>query len=111
MPQAPATFRPSNQSQRTEQQRKRDYDSTREQSHKRGYGHKWRQARGAWLREHPLCIECEAGGVITPAFAIDHIKPHKGDMKLFWDRKNWQSLCKHHHDSKTAREDSSFAGG
>ncbi|WP_456848588.1 hypothetical protein [Bradyrhizobium sp. USDA 4504] len=24
---------------------------------------------------------------------MDHIVPHRGDMKLFWDRKNWQALA------------------
>ena len=24
---------------------------------------------------------------------LDHIVPHKGDMKVFWDRANWQGLC------------------
>ncbi|MGI6721758.1 MAG: HNH endonuclease [Anaerovoracaceae bacterium] len=31
--------------------------------------------------------------------------PHRGDQKLFWDRSNWQSLCKSCHDSKTMTED------
>ena len=24
---------------------------------------------------------------------VDHIIPHRGDMKLFWDRKNWQPMA------------------
>ncbi|MFD1675419.1 HNH endonuclease signature motif containing protein [Alicyclobacillus fodiniaquatilis] len=36
---------------------------------------------------------------------VDHKVPHKGDKKLFWDSKNWQPMCKSHHDAKTARED------
>lgn len=39
------------------------------------------------------------------AIIVDHIIPHRGDMKLFWDEDNWQSLCKHCHDVKTAKED------
>jgi 5-methylcytosine-specific restriction protein A len=38
------------------------------------------------------------------AEVVDHIKPHKGDMTLFWDENNWQSLCKMHHDRKTILE-------
>lgn len=30
---------------------------------------------------------------------VDHIDPHRGDMKKFWDSANWQSLCKTCHDS------------
>jgi 5-methylcytosine-specific restriction endonuclease McrA len=42
---------------------------------------------------------CQAEGELTPASVVDHIKPHRGDQKLFWDSENWQSLCKLHHDS------------
>jgi 5-methylcytosine-specific restriction endonuclease McrA len=24
---------------------------------------------------------------------VDHITPHRGDLKLFWQRSNWQALC------------------
>lgn len=24
---------------------------------------------------------------------VDHIIPHRGDQKLFWDTTNWQSAC------------------
>jgi len=36
---------------------------------------------------------------------VDHIKPHKGDMELFWDSDTWQPLCKSCHDSIKAREE------
>ena len=36
---------------------------------------------------------------------VDHIRPHRGDPVLFWDEKNWQSLCKSCHDKKTWNED------
>ena len=36
---------------------------------------------------------------------LDHIIPHRGDQKLFWDRSNWQPLCEHHHNVKTMTED------
>ena len=45
-------------------------------------------------------------GKYTQATAVDHIVPHRGDSKLFWDRNNWQPLCKPCHDRKTGREDS-----
>jgi 5-methylcytosine-specific restriction protein A len=38
------------------------------------------------------------------ATEVDHIIPHKGDMKLFWDSDNWQGLCKSCHSKKTAKE-------
>lgn len=49
-------------------------------------------------------------GQLTEAKVVDHIKPHRGDKELFWDSTNWQSLCKRHHDIKTATEDGGFTG-
>ncbi len=42
---------------------------------------------------------------ITLATVVDHIKPHKGDERLFFDINNLQPLCKPCHDRKTAKED------
>lgn len=49
--------------------------------------------------------EIQAEGHITMATVVDHIIPHRGDQKLFWDRSNWQPLCEHHHNVKTMTED------
>lgn len=73
---------------------------------KRGYGSKWRKARKTYLSEHPLCVECLKHGKYIQATVVDHIVPHRMDMKLFWDKSNWQSLCKTCHDKKTGRFDS-----
>ncbi len=70
---------------------------------KRGYGRRWQRASKAWLAQHPLCAECDRGGHVTAAVLVDHIVPHRGDQKLFWNRGNWQSLCKPCHDTKTQR--------
>ena len=67
----------------------------------RGYNAEWRKARLAYLKQHPLCAECMRNGQYTPATVIDHIIPHRGDQKLFWDQTNWQPLCKGCHDKKT----------
>lgn len=66
------------------------------------YGHKWRLVRAAHLAESPLCVACLAKGATVPATEVDHITPHRGDMTLFWDVDNWQSLCKPCHSKKTA---------
>jgi 5-methylcytosine-specific restriction protein A len=65
---------------------------------------KWKAARLVYLRQHPICKDCEELGVVEVATDVDHITPHKGDRKVFWDRKNWQSLCHRCHSRKTARE-------
>lgn len=46
--------------------------------------------------------------MVRAASVVDHRRPHRGDMKLFWDRNNWQSMAKECHDRKTAREDGGF---
>lgn len=60
--------------------------------------------RPAQLMREPFCRECAKRGIRTRATVVDHIKPHRGDWRLFVDPANHQSLCKHHHDQKTARE-------
>jgi 5-methylcytosine-specific restriction protein A len=41
---------------------------------------------------------------LTPATAVDHIQPHRGDYELFWDSDNWQPLCATCHGRKTLAE-------
>lgn len=92
-------------------QAQREQDQRRGSAHQRGYGRAWQKASKAYLRAHPLC-QCEAcdDGCkrVTPASVVDHKVPHKGDMALFWDSSNWQSMSKPCHDRKTAREDGGF---
>jgi 5-methylcytosine-specific restriction protein A len=39
----------------------------------------------------------------------DHIEPHRGDDRLFWDENNLQTLCKGCHDEvKQAEEQASL---
>lgn len=72
----------------------------------RGYDSRWQKARKRFLAAHPLCVECLKEGKYTKATVVDHIQAHRGDPELFWDERNWQPLCKFHHDQKTGREDS-----
>ncbi len=67
----------------------------------RGYDGRWQKARAIFLKQHPLCAFCQAEGKIVPATVVDHIIPHRGDQRLFWDQTNWESLCKECHDKKT----------
>lgn len=48
---------------------------------------------------------CAARGVQSAAEVVDHIVPHRGDRELFWNRGNWQSLCKRCHDGRKQREE------
>jgi 5-methylcytosine-specific restriction enzyme A len=83
---------------------KRALDRQRPSAARRGYGPGWRRARAAFLAQHPLCAACRALGRVVPATVVDHVVPHRGDQKLFWDQTNWAPACKPCHDAKTARE-------
>lgn len=87
------------------------YNRQRGSSTQQGYNARWRAARKRYLAEHPLCAQCLKQGKLIPATVVDHIVPHKGDQRLFWDESNWQALCKICHDSKTAREDGRWGKG
>jgi 5-methylcytosine-specific restriction protein A len=78
-------------------------DARRPNSGERGYDAEWRKARADFLDAHPTCSHCDA-----PATVVDHVVAHKGDKTLFWDRSNWQPLCKRCHDHKTATQDGAF---
>jgi 5-methylcytosine-specific restriction protein A len=85
-------------------QREKELDAKRANANVRGYNAAWHKSRRQFLGQHPLCVVCESEGRIEPATVVDHIIPHKGDWRVFWDESNWQSLCEHHHNQKTARE-------
>jgi 5-methylcytosine-specific restriction protein A len=65
------------------------------------YGRPWQRKAKAFLTEdaHIWCVQCHA-----LATEVDHRIPHKNDPVLFWDRRNWQPLCKPCHSAKTASE-------
>ena len=79
----------------------------RRSSTQRGYGARWQASSKAWLAKHPFCADPFGvhGDNAVPATEADHIVPHKGDMKLFWNfDTNIQGLCKSCHSRKTASE-------
>ncbi|MCI5499212.1 MAG: HNH endonuclease [Clostridiales bacterium] len=60
--------------------------------------------RPAQLMREPFCRVCASKGWRTRATVVDHVVPFRGDWALFVSPANHQSLCKFHHDQKTARE-------
>lgn len=72
-------------------------------SAKRGYGYKWQKYRERYLASNPLCVMCLAGGTTRAASVVDHVTPHRGDHRLFWNPKNHQALCKQCHDGAKQR--------
>lgn len=64
----------------------------------------WQSIRQQQLSAYPLCERCLGFDVVTPAVAVDHVQPHKGDRALFLDAGNRQSLCVSCHSHKTGKE-------
>ena len=87
---------------------KSDYDRKRLSSYDRGYNTRWKKYRKAFLSAHPLCVRCLENNKTTAATVVDHIVPHKGNQRLFWNKENHQALCKKCHDRKSASEDGGF---
>lgn len=69
---------------------------------------RWQAMRQKQLAREPLCRSCMSAGKITAASEVDHIVPHKGNERLFYDAGNLQSLCHGCHSTKTARENGGF---
>lgn len=107
MPMRPPLFRPAGIKPRAarERDRKADHDRTRPNSGARLYGAEWRKASADFKALHPICCTPGCG---KPTKMVDHIKPHRGDLVLFWDRSNWQPFCWRCHSRKTAKHDGGF---
>lgn len=71
----------------------------------RGYTGRWDRARREHLRREPYCRFCLRRRRKVTATHVDHVVPHRGDKKLFWDRNNWQSLCTTCHNSAKQSEE------
>lgn len=66
---------------------------------------RWRKIREQQLRKEPLCEMCLQDRRIENATVCDHVEPHKGDVEKFYAGP-FQSLCKVHHDSAKAIQES-----
>lgn len=89
----------------------------------RGYGARWQRERKTFLAQphNQFCIKCRRRGLLNPGtmrmdgtpetnrrrigLVVDHIIPHKGDKRLFWNQDNWQPLCHDDHDIVKQREE------
>lgn len=58
---------------------------------------RWAKRSRAQRRAYPLCEMCLLDQRICRADVADHVIPHRGDEKLFWEGE-LQSLCKICHD-------------
>ena len=85
-------------------EKRKQYDQARNKEWQHLYNARWRRERSAYLMSHPLCAHCLAVGRVTAAVILDHVIPHKGNVKLFWDKSNRQGLCAKCHNVKTYQE-------
>ncbi len=70
----------------------------------------WRKRRARHLHHNPLCVMCQARGIVTQANTVDHVTPHRGDPVLFAGP--LQSLCPACHSrDKQQLERSGFVRG
>ncbi len=60
----------------------------------------WKRMSKQKLNDNPICQDCEK----RLSTEVDHITPHHGDLKLFFDYLNLQALCKSCHSKKTVKE-------
>ncbi len=63
----------------------------------------WKALRSQHLKTNRVCVQCGSHATV-----VDHIRPWKGDRRLFLDPANMQSLCRSCHSTKTASTDGGF---
>lgn len=97
-------YAPRSHLSKRERQRKQQLDLRRGTPAERGYDKDWYAVREVFIKEHPLCLFCEQEGKVVPAEVVDHIISISEDPSLRLVKSNLRSLCKRHHDSRTARE-------
>lgn len=83
---------PSGQRCACQRAKAKAYDAKRGTAAQRGYGTRWQHESKAFLAL-PGNARC-ACGCGRPADMVDHIRAHKGDAVLFWDRSNWQPMAR-----------------
>lgn len=67
---------------------------------------RWRALRlKVFLRDLYTCQMCGRLEGDTSKLVCDHIKPHRGDERVFWDEANLQTLCKACHDTVKQAEE------
>ena len=70
----------------------------------------WKRRRDAQLAREPFCRECAKHGLRVEATDVDHVVPHRGDLRLFLYG-DLQSLCHTCHSRKTVAENAEIFSG
>jgi 5-methylcytosine-specific restriction endonuclease McrA len=89
-----------------QQRRKVEADKRRPSARQRGYDKRWECETADYLArpENKFCA-CGCGKF---ANMVDHKVAHKGDMRLFWDRANWQPMNRRCNSRKAASREGGF---
>lgn len=64
----------------------------------------WRRCRESMLATSPLCADCLAREILTPALPVHHIQERKDRPDLAYEPDNLQALCAACHNAKRTRE-------
>jgi len=64
---------------------------------------RWKNARKKFMARYPTCVDCG-----RPGRQVDHKIPHRGNLTLFWDVRNWETRCWSCHSRKTTQQDGGF---
>jgi len=100
-----STYCPACQSiQDTKKQSYRQDQDKRPSSRARGYDTAWERLRNWYLKQNPLCIDCQGAGVIRPAVVVHHIIPVEDDPSKRLDMDNLMSLCRDCHEIRHQRK-------
>lgn len=70
------------------------YNRTRAESDKFYDTVAWRRFREYIRIIRPLCVDCQAEGLVVPWIVLDHIKPYKERPDLGLDEDNVRGLCR-----------------
>ena len=86
--------------------RKAEREKSRPGARRRGYDGDWEGESEEFLArpENRYCA-CGCGRL---ADMVDHIIAHKGDMRLFWSRANWQPMARACNSRKAAKQEGGF---
>ena len=72
--------------------------------HKWYHTARWKRLRAViLLRDLYTCQLCKRIEANASRLVADHITPHKGDERLFWDETNLQALCWNCHSGAKQR--------
>ena len=69
----------------------------------RGYGWDWQQFRTQYLREYPLCMDCQAEDRVAAATEVHHLIKIRDNRAMKLEPDNCMALCDRHHNERTAR--------